>query len=773
MSTPVGGRYDLYKEGSDRLVRWVVKTALTCRRSIVKLSRNKVSVKDLLKCAELISTWDHPPIEVPFAMIELAADVIAGRSTAVDFYSSHQQKSEAERASDAGHIHFVRALMQVRDSLQKARSRRKSKAKKHFPKSMGDEGDADRTTDHLSNLFDHLQVEEPSIEAWSKPTRKKAESATQLVSEPITLEVNEQEEKRFALWCLLQDMEELRAFIKQTWLEHRNCNTVSLVAASAVAETGFGIMRRMEADFVLKYPDLDTHQNALRFLVLAGGWNPDGLPPWDVREDEDKVRSVVLSPKYATQRLLFPIGGGILYELCDHWRKMGGDINTRLMNDEKGVIDYDHPHHPSAEIFRHPFARMMWKLFPDIYRWTFEDKKQMEFSRGILDMRKRGLCPSISLACLVQCYSDIDEIMHDRLSISHSMLLNRTTSGRAAYQKYDTLHKDVPGDATDAKDIAEWRSQLELLVEFAERCEEIKGDSNGSTRIGDWDWLPANLHKSLPAYAGEWIARQQFCQHHQGVIIANNAGVILCIAFLYRAARHMGMLTSKWIDMEWFLKAHNKDRLYVDGSDQQTGLDSFLRRWHLAFGVTAAMFSSAGLQSRAARQAFSRNRYNARLPVLHTSSNLAQMTYDHNRAEGDRSSDLGIDIAEKIIEKLAAKSNAHKSARNTSQQVQCTGIKLLQTFKATRIADEEALSFDYTSFWNSCAQLLSKIKSAVASRLPDIAMTSQYAFGCEVFLEAMEAPTPQQSGLAEIAVILDEYIGEDGAKRLEDAKLWM
>lgn len=235
MSTPVGGRYDLYKEGSDRLVRWVVKTALTCRRSIIKLSSSKVSVRDLLKCAELISTWDHPPIEVPFEMIELAADVIAGRSTAVDFYSAQQQKSEAEKASNAGHIYFIEALKEVRDLLETARNRRKSKAKKHVSKSVSEEGDADRTINHLSNLFDHLQVEEPSIEAWSKPPRKKAESATLSVSAPITLEVNEQEEKRFALWCLLQDMEELRAFIKQTWLEHRNGNSVSVVAASAVA----------------------------------------------------------------------------------------------------------------------------------------------------------------------------------------------------------------------------------------------------------------------------------------------------------------------------------------------------------------------------------------------------------------------------------------------------------------------------------------------------------------------------------------------------------
>ncbi|KAF7198378.1 hypothetical protein HII31_00117 [Pseudocercospora fuligena] len=762
MSTPVGGRYDLYKEGSDRLVRWVIKTALACRRSIVKLSSSKVSVKDLLKCAELISTWDHPPIEVPLEMIELAADVIAGRSTAVDFYSGHQKKSEAEKASDAGHIHFIEALKQVRELLETARRRRKSKAKKHVLKAVGDGGNADCVTNHLSNLFDHLQVEEPSIEAWSKPSLKKAESASKLVSEPITLEVNEQEEKRFALWCLLQDMEELRAFIQQTWREHRNDDTVSLVAASAVAETGFEIMRRMEGEFVQKYPDLDTYQEALWFLVSAAGSNPDGLPSWDVREDEKKIPCVVLNAEHATQRLLFPIAGDILNELCNHWRTVDNDVDIRSMNGETEVI------------------KLIWSLFPDIYKWAFEDKNRTQFSQGLLDMRNRDLCPSISFVCLMQCYSDIHEIMHDRLSIGHSMLLDITTSGRSAYEQYDKLHKDISGDATNTEDIAEWRSQVTKLADFAERCEKMTDSSKDSNILGDRDWLPADLHKSLPAYAGEWAARQRFYQHHNGMIIANNAGVILCIAFLYRATRHMKMLTCKWAEMEWFLKAHNKDGLYVDGSDQQTGLDSFLRRWHLAFGVTATLFSSAGLQSRAMRQLVSRNRYKARLPKIRTSSKLTQMTYDYHRTEGrtegDQRSEYGFDVAEKIIEKLSAKSDARTPQRNmpvSSQRVRCTGIRLLETFKATRIADEEALSFDYISFWNSCARLLSRTKLAVAARLPDIAMTSQYAFGCEVFLEAMETTNPQQSGLADIAVILDDYIREDGTERLEDAKRWM
>ncbi|KXT07591.1 hypothetical protein AC578_10214 [Pseudocercospora eumusae] len=772
MLTPVGGRYELYKGGSDRLVRWVVQTALTCRRSIIKLSSSKVSVKDLLKCAELISIWDHPPVEVPFEMIELAADVIAGRSNAVDFYSRQQHKSEADRASDAGHIHFIKALKQVRDFLETARSRRKSRAKKHVPKSVGEEGDDDRPAHHLSNLFDHLQVEEPSIEAWSKPPRKKAESATRVVSEPITLEVNEEEEKRFALWCLLQDMEELRAFIQRTWREYRNGDTVSLVAASTVAETGFGIMRRMEGEFVKKYPDLDTYQKALSFLVLAAGGNPDGLPPLDAWEDEKEVPCVVLDPTYAMQRLLFPIAGGILHELCNQWRTMDNEVAIRSMNVETEGINYEHPHHPSTDTFRHPFARLIWSLFPEIYRWTFEDKYQTQLAKGLLDMKNHDFCPSISLVCLMQCYLDIHEIMHDRLSIGHGMLLDITTSGRSAYEQYDKVRKDVTGDATNAKEIAEWRSQASRLSEFAERCESMKDSSKDSKILGDWDWLPAKLHKSLPAYVGEWVARQQFSLHHKGIIIANNAAVIPCLAFLYRATRHMGMLTCRWADMEWFIEAHNKDRLYVEGSDQQTGLDSFLRRWHLAFGVSATMFSSAGYQSRAMRQAFSRNGYKARPPVIRTSSELMQMTYDYNRTEGGERSDYeSADIAERIIEMLAAKSDAKKPRANTpvsNQRVKCTGIKLLETFKATRVADEEALRFDYTSFWNCCAQLLSRVKLALAPRLSDIATASQYAFGCEVFIEAMDATHPQQSGLADIAVILDEYIRRDGAQRIED-----
>ncbi|KAK4629901.1 hypothetical protein CLAFUW4_08605 [Fulvia fulva] len=198
MSFNLVDRYALYKEGTNRVTRWLVGTATACRRSATAKNKSGIiSTRELLQYANLIAGW-KPPIEIPGNIVELIKDVVVGRKACAEFY-------DAQNAADAGHDAFICAPEDIGEKLRGARrSRKKEKgpAREDVSDAHQELGSKGLKAEALRNLFEHLQVEDSSEEAWrSVPVKNEVKHLIAPPKASPTLETDPEEETRFALFC--------------------------------------------------------------------------------------------------------------------------------------------------------------------------------------------------------------------------------------------------------------------------------------------------------------------------------------------------------------------------------------------------------------------------------------------------------------------------------------------------------------------------------------------------------------------------------------------
>lgn len=123
--------------------------------------------------------------------------------------------------------------------------------------------DTKSVKEHLVNVFSLLAVEEPCpTPLGSKSTQKKKPDPTLIP----TLE-DDGMGSDFALWCHLKDLDDVRDFLKQAWLQYAE-GVLSVVLVSQLTEVGLGLMRLEEEKFTVKYPQFKDYWAILTYLGL-------------------------------------------------------------------------------------------------------------------------------------------------------------------------------------------------------------------------------------------------------------------------------------------------------------------------------------------------------------------------------------------------------------------------------------------------------------------------------------------------------------------------
>lgn len=83
----------------------------------------------------------------------------------------------------------------------------------------------------------------------------------------VRLQEDENEDLAFALWCFLQDLNDIRTFIHSTWQEYAR-GEVSPLAAAVSTNAGCTLMRQADADFIKAYPAFCEYWHLHDFLKL-------------------------------------------------------------------------------------------------------------------------------------------------------------------------------------------------------------------------------------------------------------------------------------------------------------------------------------------------------------------------------------------------------------------------------------------------------------------------------------------------------------------------
>lgn len=721
----VVGRRALYKEAQDRFTRWLTEAAASRRQSMAP-KRSPVPVKDLKACAELIVSWT-PPIDIDSGMLELLQDVIIGRRLARAFF--------AERGmQDEGHLLMIESLVEIHSKLSEERQRRISRQreqrrqrkqtkqseeneiKEARPEQELESKFAGPEKDILANMSDILQKDEVSDSNSTHGRPKKAGKAARAT--PITIEVDEAEEARFALFCALQDMSELRKRVKEIWIQQKE-GKVSASAATVIAETAFALMKRTDEDLVANHPQFCHYTDALKSIGLIECFHPIDKTPAIGRV----IGSCLIVESGDTNALFCPMAGALVNDFMNRWCSIEHTAQvSKLAGDNGDKYAYEHPPDIEGRYSYHPFAKLFYELFPDILQLVRSSVHWVEARLKIPDMigglAQVGRTKNVRLWLIstIQSNFEVTEVLEsldfeNRSNILWHMRAHRSDRVFSTYTEFCFHHYNNPGVPSKMPLSMQDRLDIDLsvtnaLIQNETGCKVVTLD------VGE-SWQPLEAYRRLPLLAGGNLDSLQSVMHRYGIDVANTGHIIVSVAYLYLALKHAGCLSRDWMwrDMEWFLEEHNKERHLVQDAGPKGNMGHFVRHFMLSLGVSPV---SMAKDARSHRPVMTKSRRADR--VIQTGSEYLREMYEHTKMNNALNlNDQGATVT--VLHKLVtAKRPVSKSSRAGSG-TKLTAIDLLDEFTTMRLRDEPAFCFDYISFWMICATLVGKLNAETQEAL--------------------------------------------------------
>ena len=241
--------------------------------------KRKASIKEFLSQAKLVAESRNPRVVVPDSIIKAGLRAVAARRRCGIWFEEHSAHSES---SNQEHQFFIELLEEVISILSTNYDPPASKTT-DIQKKADSRPSTDILTGQgkqtLDNLFNVLALEEPRVAPDVKPEDlPKQQAAGDEVSETmeptISFEIEDEKEfaeenARFAVWSLYEDLRELREYLESIWSADM-ANETDLATASVITNTAFDLARRAEEDFRNAFPDLKSADEII-LLILSPG----------------------------------------------------------------------------------------------------------------------------------------------------------------------------------------------------------------------------------------------------------------------------------------------------------------------------------------------------------------------------------------------------------------------------------------------------------------------------------------------------------------------
>lgn len=580
-SNTLHGRYKLYKRGTEKVVDWLVKTANNCCdiTLIIKSLQHKhkdgtketkekctstpkahIKGRELALLAEAIASAE-PPIDIPSTILDVVNEVIAGRKSCAGWYAAQSATEGDEMAREnAGHAHFIRILEKVQDTLTSTKkAQAKSNSTTTSAKSAGTTSTGAKKNEDLTNLFTCLEVEEPSVSA----TAERTSAPSSKVHENVAFEVQDGGDQAFAIWCLFEDLYDIRSFVIDTWFEYSN-GDVSLLATTVTTDIAFGLMRRANNDFIAAHPQFKDYNVALAFLgvsaMIAG------------------EQTIMYTAEGAPASMGHSAGTDPGNLLC-HSASISLDvfrldvfqsIASRLGLPERPYDECDDLYSRLRALKHHAFGQLILNMVPHIADCFVARTQEMrqygsvestgdEFLEGLLRYSHDDKLP-IWFVVACQTSMDIHDFTQSNPAVGADALCDWLLSTKDCVSKYQRLTETFKERFLEPF----WTPAFDALVaKNAALVESIQAIKAGGT-YGEQkheedkcfdcvDGVPLRPVIDLPVTAGVKLYKNKVALHVFGTMIANDGAVVLAIVHLYRAARYYGLVKSAWHDMDFLL----------------------------------------------------------------------------------------------------------------------------------------------------------------------------------------------------------------------------
>ncbi|KAF2165524.1 hypothetical protein M409DRAFT_24377 [Zasmidium cellare ATCC 36951] len=674
----VWDRYTLYKTGTKKVVSWLLDTATSIGYGDPKQKpTGPVAVHKMLKCATAIVKSQR--VHIPGSMVDLIDEVIRGRQTYADLFSSSRRSTEKPDSSDISHQHFIEALQAIHQTLKEARKKQKAEKDGRNINSMANFATSPATPisptkpseltlpreQSLQSLFKHLQVDEPVAQPFSTPEKKK--EATVAKAQP-TVAIDPIAESRFALLCYPEDMAEIHAFVRDLWEDVVSGKTTA-DCATQVTENAFGCMRR------------GTYTLHNTFQGLGRRDVDDAVVGDRAHWHSDKTHLLCLDATLIANTAV---------EECRAYaaakKKRGGVYNLgETAVSIAGV---------------HPFAAALFKAIPDLHLVANPNNEYASVfypHDGKYDMQ-------ICAAMMTQSYIDIYEIVGpDKVG----ELFVDATSRFVKRLEGDIAYRDAVVDQVrNPPSFGRPETLLETLIKQKKFLSQLQAPNlaTAKSKVA----AEARLAKALPIGAWDQLKFSKWMVRQASAAMANDGWVTLGMAYLYRASRYFGLLSSEWPDMEWLIKLQSQNRSYVIEVAEHADDEAWSRHWRMAFGLPPEYIKRINM-----------NRITDGMRKVESKLLWPKLGEVLARAEEVLGYERG-DMAEEVLHQIADLVYAKDAKKQRRGEAKYTSIELLSAFKQAMTHDELQLNFSYAEFWSMNARLLHQLWQFLTPRIPDM-----------------------------------------------------
>ena len=775
------GRYKLYKKGTRSIVYWLTQTAgqLVDLKDIIHSlvsaasgdKHTKQSTKggtqeleirpaELVKLAEVISK-SKPAVDIPEGITLIIKDVIAGRKECGSWYAAQTfEKSSSMNKENESHRFFVLVLERVYSILCAARTQSAGPHIDVKPDTRSTESST------LEGLFHRLQLEEPSDQALGDDHghAPRPNGATGYAKTKFNIAQQEQD-LAFETWCLLQDMQDIREFVEDSWAEYKR-GEISFMVAGSVTAVAISLLRRADTEFGKADRRSTEWLEIMNYLGLRYH-HADGVVRLYPRQDHHSDTDRLPAPNLNIAKLLCPIAFLCLQAYKDKTSILLGCLESY----QEGTYDPKMLTGQKHTKLLHIFEMCLRRLSVSTVQFSVRKVRPPifdDFVDGLTAVPETGKIPMwIVSAC--QIYLDLFDAMPNipGQGCPHLqelfLAIQRADSDFRAY--FEGLHpslRDVEPHVKSLKNLSNWTKRT-LSISCFPPSYDLTSPLEG---LGDkQSRLPSDLAGLVPSYAGAYLLQLGTDFYYAGIELAAHDRIVLSMAHLYRAFRAQGLLAEDWKDMEFIIGLFGKSSSLVPSISEPFDLEKANRHYMMAIGYSPKLFAADA----SSKQPSAQPKLERCPRQITVSSPLLQALLECPRHKPERDGTPAHSLMDAAISGLVKSTGMRKGQKDHTLNASFTPMQLLAEFKETLIRDEPVLKFDYVKFTLQCVTLAECLNRKV-NNLSVTPLQGEEQADVAVSVGALlSTPVPMYIK-RDIARLLQSHIDAGGASFVEECK---
>lgn len=563
---------------SDSIAQWLASTARRLGYISSKAKNSKkqakaskgqhtytIAIKDWTVLAEHIAGQDDPPINVPRKLAALLDATIALRQSYSGVVSDAFEDTTARRDSDDRHAFFVSVLKKVREILAP-----------RLPKESAVLPDKPKDIEEVINVFEHLELEEPSEEFEQAPDVQVPSAGA--AARPIykAERLDDSEESFFAFYLLLHDLNKLRTEVTRAWEGYKH-GMHDIVAASITTNTAVDLARAMIDDYKEMFA---KHGGAHRMLEMyyAGACFAEGTDPNFRARPDDEINYRM----YDLAEAIFWTASSLLGAFC-------GVLKAYPTPEMKlgfyGVYDPSSDRQKKSDREKLKEDKiLLLEILPEFFYFSgFNENPPAEDElTRLLSTMFQTKQVTLPLVFATTLFLDIHHILRDQVDLGFKKLADAADFARNNINMNLDFHKDIQMDTWPKRN----DDALQQFVGFVQRWVQEDRQRKIAERAGRVNIpQPYHLFRKHPWSCGLWKYYIQMRHHEISITFANAWGGIMSCAHLYNAVQNENMLPEKWKDMDVATSLQGRNVVFIGEAPKDP--DDCLKRFAIAMGASA------------------------------------------------------------------------------------------------------------------------------------------------------------------------------------------